>query len=207
MTSPQRVAALCDAVDYLQDHRVPGDFVECGVWRGGSVLAMLEMLRSRGETDRTVHLFDTFEGMPPPTDLDLDQVGNRAADLLEAEKDNKAGSPTWAYATEEDVRANVARAEYPADRLYFHRGRVEDTVPGAAPAQIALLRLDTDWYESTAHEMEHLFPRLAPGGVLILDDYGHWEGARRAVDDYLARTGTRLFLQRVDYTGRLAVKQ
>ncbi|HYM86681.1 MAG TPA: TylF/MycF/NovP-related O-methyltransferase, partial [Pseudoxanthomonas sp.] len=74
------------------------------------------------------------------------------------------------------------------------------------PECIALLRLDTDWYESTRHEMIHLFPRLCVGGVLILDDYGHWLGARRAVDEYLGEHNVPLFLQRIDYTGRYAVK-
>ncbi|NNJ26601.1 TylF/MycF/NovP-related O-methyltransferase [Alienimonas chondri] len=212
MTSPQRVTALCDAVEYVQSQNIPGDFVECGVWRGGSVMAMLHVLKNRGlnapgETPRDVHLFDTFEGMSAPTDADRDPAGRTAAELLEAEKDDKAGSANWAYCSQEDVERNVATVGYPAERLHIVRGKVEDTIPDAAPESISLLRLDTDWYESTAHEMEHLFPRLAPGGVLILDDYGHWEGARRAVDEYLQQHGVRLFLQRVDYTGRMAVKQ
>jgi hypothetical protein len=86
------------------------------------------------------------------------------------------------------------------------KGKVEDTIPRAAPKQIALLRLDTDWYESTYHELKHLYPRLVPGGVLILDDYGHWEGARRAVDQYFEEERIRLFLHRIDYAGRLAIK-
>ena len=85
-------------------------------------------------------------------------------------------------------------------------GLVEDTVPSQAPEVIALLRLDTDWYKSTWHELEHLYPRLSVGGVLIIDDYGHWEGARRAVDEFIEAKGLRLFLSRIDYTGRLAIK-
>ncbi|MEM9703665.1 MAG: TylF/MycF/NovP-related O-methyltransferase [Planctomycetota bacterium] len=207
MTSPARVAALCDAVEYVQKQRLPGDFVECGVWRGGSVMAMLHVLKRRGEEERDVHLFDTFEGMPPPTDADRDKDGRLAETLLEQEKHDKAGSANWAYCTRDDVERNVATVGYPAEKLHFVAGKVEDTIPDAAPETISLLRLDTDWYESTAHEMEHLFPRLVPGGVLILDDYGHWDGARRAVDEYLEQNDIRLFLQRVDYTGRLAVKQ
>ncbi|QDT15546.1 TylF/MycF/NovP-related O-methyltransferase [Alienimonas californiensis] len=207
MTSPARVAALCDAVEYVQNHNLPGDFVECGVWRGGSVMAMLHVLKRRGELGRDVHLFDTFEGMSAPTDLDRDPDGHTAAELLEEEKADKAASANWAYCSQEDVERNVASVGYPAERLHFVRGKVEDTLPDAVPETISLLRLDTDWYESTKHELEHLFPRLVPGGVLILDDYGHWEGARRAVDEYLRDRGVRMFLQRVDYTGRLAVKQ
>ena len=79
--------------------------------------------------------------------------------------------------------------------------------PAASPPSIALLRLDTDWYESTYHELVHLYPRLSVGGILIIDDYGYWQGARRAVDRYFAEQGTRVFLSRIDETGRLAVKQ
>ena len=86
------------------------------------------------------------------------------------------------------------------------KGKVEDTVPKNAPEKIALLRLDTDWYESTRRGLVHLFPRLVPGGVLIIDDYGHWQGARKAVDEYIAGNQVKILLNRVDYTGRIGVK-
>jgi hypothetical protein len=84
-------------------------------------------------------------------------------------------------------------------------GKVEETLPEHAPESIALLRLDTDWYESTRHELEHLFPRVVAGGVLLLDDYGHWKGSRKAVDEYFAAQGITMLLNRVDYTGRLGI--
>ncbi|MGA2717069.1 MAG: TylF/MycF/NovP-related O-methyltransferase [Bryobacteraceae bacterium] len=93
-----------------------------------------------------------------------------------------------------------------AARVHFIRGKVEETIPSQAPESIALLRMDTDWYESTRHELEHLFPRLSPGGILIIDDYGDWQGARRATDEFLANHAPALFLSRIDDTGRLAVK-
>ena len=164
-----------------------------------AALSLLEL----GER-RTLHLFDTFEGMPPPGELDRDIAGATAAGLLAAE-DRRTGD-TWALSPLEDVRANLLSTGYPADRIRFVPGRVEETIPAQAAAEIAILRLDTDWYGSTRHELEHLFPRLAVGGVLIIDDYGHWQGARRAVDEYLAATGARLFLARIDYTARLAIK-
>jgi hypothetical protein len=104
------------------------------------------------------------------------------------------------------VRRTVLGSGYPAERVHFVEGRVEDTLPAHAPEQLALLRLDTDWYESTRAEMEHLYPRLVPGGVLIIDDYGHWEGARRAVDEHFAAHGPAPLLHRIDYTARIAVK-
>jgi hypothetical protein len=100
----------------------------------------------------------------------------------------------------------MATTGYPADKLVFVKGRVEDTLPGSAPAAVALLRLDTDWYQSTRHELEHLYPRLAAGGVLVLDDYGSFEGARKAVDEYFAEYDIGPYLHRVDSTGRIAVK-
>jgi hypothetical protein len=111
----------------------------------------------------------------------------------------------WCYSSLDEVRSNMVRTGYPVDRMRFVKGKVEDSIPGQAPAQIALLRLDTDFYESTYHELRHLYPRLAPGGVLIIDDYGHWAGARKATDQYFAELGRPVLLQRIDYTGRLAI--
>ena len=89
--------------------------------------------------------------------------------------------------------------------MHFVQGMVEETIPAGAPEKIALLRLDTDWYESTHHEMVHLFPRISDGGVLIIDDYGHWAGARRAVDEYFHEHNIAILLNRLDYTGRIGI--
>ena len=111
----------------------------------------------------------------------------------------------WAVAGLDDVRAGLAETGYPPDRVHFHAGLVEETIPERAPAQIALLRLDTDWYASTRHELEHLYDRLPSGAPLLIDDYGFWEGARQAVDEFLERTGERLLLVPMA-SGRIAVK-
>src|SRR5439155_13820537 len=105
-----------------------------------------------------------------------------------------------------DVMSNLRLTGYQANSLHLVKGKVEDTIPETMPQSIALLRLDTDWYESTRHEMTHLFPRLSRGGVLIIDDYGHWKGARQAVDEYLSATGCKVLLNRIEYTGRVASK-
>ena len=94
---------------------------------------------------------------------------------------------------------------YPVGNIRLLKGKVEDTIPGTMPAKIALLRLDTDWYESTKHELTYLFPLLEKSGVLIIDDYGAWQGARKAVDEYLKDNGT-VYLNRIDFTGRLLIK-
>jgi hypothetical protein len=202
MTSPERLNALVLAVRYVTRHRIPGAIVECGVWRGGSMQAAARTLLSAGATDRDLYLFDTFEGMPPPTERDRRRDGESAADLMARQGRDR---PIWAVATLEDVRAGFERLPYPQERVHYVPGRVEETIPGGAPEQIAILRLDTDWYASTRHELEHLYPRLSPGGVLLIDDYGWWQGSREAVDEFLEKTGARLLLLRMD-EGRVAVK-
>lgn len=206
MTSDQRVAALCDAVRYVVTNRISGAIVECGVWKGGSMMAVARTLLELGDRTRDLHLFDTFEGMTAPTGEDVALTGETAADLMAASTDREDAESVWCRAPLAVVRQAMASVGYDGSKIHYIKGRVEDTVPAAAPERIALLRLDTDWYESTRHEMIHLFPRLCVGGVLILDDYGHWLGARRAVDDYVREHNVPLFLQKIDYTGRYAVK-
>lgn len=203
MTSVERRASLLGAVDHVVKHRLPGDIVECGVWRGGSMMAIALALMARGDTSRHLYLYDTFEGMSEPTEHDKALSGESAkAQLERTERDHAL----WAVASLEDVQANLASTGYPAERIHYVRGKVEDTLPATLPGGIALLRLDTDWYESTRHELQHLYPLLTRHGLLIIDDYGHWQGARRAVDEYFARSAEPVFLHRVDYTARLVVK-
>ena len=210
MTGLARLHALVIAVRHVVNAGIPGALVECGVWRGGSVYAMAATLAQMGATDRDLFLYDTFTGMTQPTTADTSFMDGSAVDIW---NDAAAqGVPMWSQwmspdvFTQDVVRDVVLASGYPQDRVHFVRGRVEDTLPGHAPETIALARLDTDWYESTRHEMVHLYPRLVRGGVLIIDDYGHWEGARRAVDEYLAQIGEQLLLTRVDHTCRQAVK-
>src|SRR5262249_33819776 len=150
---------------------------ECGVWRGGSMMAVARTLLEANAPNRDLYLFDTYEGMSAPTDADRDLSGQAARKLLEDSSRDEA--EVWCYADMADVQRNVGLTGYPNELLHFVEGKVEDTIPEEAPAEIGLLRLDTDWYESTKHELEHLYPRLRNGGVLIIDDYGHWQGARK----------------------------
>lgn len=215
VTSSARIYALCEAVRYVTRARIPGAIVECGVWEGGSMMAVSMSLRDLGDRSRELYLFDTFEGMTPPSGRDVDVSGNSASTFFEQGavvpgdqlwRNEHHGSGTgWAAASHRDVQARLEATGYPSARLHLVPGRVEETVPEHAPDQIALLRLDTDWYESTAHEMKHLFPRLVVGGVLIIDDYGHWQGARDAVDEYLRAHRVNLLLHRIDYTARAAI--
>lgn len=205
MTLPERVFANHEAVKYITEHGIEGAITECGVWRGGSTMAMLYTLLNRQVTNRDIYLYDTFEGMSEPGEADRAYSGDAASTLLEKSDRNDPRS-VWCYADLEDVQRNILSTGYPADRIQFVKGKVEDTIPSTIPEKIALLRLDTDWYESTLHELEHLYPRLQSGGVLLIDDYGHWQGAKKAVDEYIRDHKLRLLLCRTDYSGRMAVK-
>ena len=196
MTSNERIQALIDAVRYLVANSIAGAFVECGVWKGGSVMAMALTLIEMQRADRELYLFDTFTGMTTPGVEDVDYLGQDAARILDEVK---------CVASEEEVEQAMFSIGYERSLIHFVKGPVEETVPDRAPDTIALLRLDTDWYGSTRHELEHLYDRVPSGGVLILDDYGFWQGARDAVDESLDRTGARLLLAPMA-SGRIAVK-
>ncbi len=204
MTSVERLYSLCKAVDYVVEAGIQGNFVECGVWKGGSVMMIAETLLARRVTDRDIYLFDTFAGMTAPSDADEDFSGAKASDLLA--RGDRDANLSWAYAAMDEVRANLMQTAYPIDAFKLVQGNVLETIPAAAPERIALLRLDTDWYESTRHELECLFDRVEPRGVVIIDDYGHYKGCRQAADEFFANYGTKFFMHRIDYTGRLIVK-
>lgn len=205
MTSPERVVALHEAVKYLVASGIRGAMVECGVWRGGSAMVILQTLMQMGETTRDLYLYDTFTGMTRPGDVDVSIHGERALEQFSQTRTSDDSS-NWCCSSLEEVRKNVLGVGYAANHIHFIPGKVETTIPGTLPGAIALLRLDTDWYDSTRHELQHLFPLLQPGGVLIIDDYGYWQGARKAVDEYILEKRLCLFLHRIDDTGRLAIK-
>lgn len=169
------------------------------------MMAVALALKSMNIHDRELYLYDTFEGMPKPQDVDID-INARSAMATFAETQIAEDTSDYCRATLRDVREAMATTGYDKERIHFHRGKVEATIPSLAPDNIALLRLDTDWYQSTRHELEHLYPRLSIGGILIIDDYGHWRGSRKATDEYIAKHAPSLFLSRTDYSGRIAVK-
>lgn len=206
LTTAPRIAALCDAVSYVVRNRIDGAIAECGVWRGGSMMAAALTLLRLGDTDRDLYLYDTFTGMPAPGKADVASPYDGYSPSRRWRRIANSGR-RWVAVPPDRVRRAVAGTGYPPGRIHLVQGLVERTLPERAPEAIALLRLDTDWYSSTRHELEHLYPRLVPGGVLIVDDYGHYEGARRAVDEYFAASGEQPLLNRIDYTGRIAVKQ
>jgi hypothetical protein len=206
MTSSDRLWALIQSVRYVVESAIPGDFVECGVWRGGSAMAMAMTLSECGRLDRRIWLYDTFSGMTEPSDLDVQAYSGRTALKILQDTPKKNGDNIWCIASKNEVYANLRTTGYPTENFKIVEGDVVETLQRDIPTEIALLRLDTDWYESTLAELEHLYPRLSSGGVCILDDYGHWEGARTAVDGYLRTHGIHVLLSKIDDTGRIFVK-
>ena len=168
MTSIERMYALYKATRYVIDARVPGDLVECGVWRGGSAMLMAATLLRFGTSNSVIWLYDTFDGMTPPSTEDVQETSGRPASEILAEHERSLDDPFWGVAPRAHVEDNLRRTGYPMERLRFVEGNVLTTIPSAAPECIALLRLDTDWYESTRHELIHLYPKVPVGGVLNL---------------------------------------
>ena len=197
MISMERGYAVYQAVNYILRNNLPGDFVECGVWKGGSCMLMALTLLESGVTDKPIWLYDTFKGMTEPCEKDrIASTGQAVSERWEE---------GWWAVSPGMVEANLKKTGYPMEHFHMVEGDVCETLKSTRPKAVSLLRLDTDWYESTRFELEILYPLLKEKGVLIIDDYGHFSGSRQAVDEYF--TGKLLpLLQRSDYTGRLALK-
>lgn len=204
MGSDERLLATINAVEYVVRNDIPGSFVECGVWRGGHMMAAALTLQHL-QSQRPIYLFDTFDGMTKPEDIDKDYSDAPAIKEFLLRK-GKYGESQWCVASEAEVRMNMQTTGYPDHQTFLVKGPVEATLPHKAPSQIAILRLDTDWYASTLHELCCLYPKVSHLGVVAIDDYGHWQGARRAVDEYLATNKIPCLLHRTDYTAREFVK-
>jgi hypothetical protein len=203
MTSPIARWEFIQAVRYIEASGVPGDIVECGVWRGGH-LVIAGLMKQQLGFDRQIWAFDTFAGMTAPSEADF-----KPGDDLDVRKKytslNRDDRNEWCLASEEEVLDNFAARVGNRD-LRTIKGPVEETLakPENLPDRIAILRLDTDFYESTKAELNILYPRLSPGGVMIIDDYGEWAGARKAVDEYFA--GQAVWLHYVTQSVRLMIK-
>jgi O-methyltransferase len=204
------IAQLSRTVRYLVENDISGDFVECGVYRGASIICMIWTIADYpvpGSRLPDIWMYDTFEGMPKPEEIDRFHGEKPGETIRHWESlQREGGGSEWVRATVDDVKANVDRTGYPPNKLHYVKGMVEDTIPAQAPSQIALLRLDTDFYASTKHELEHLYPRVVPGGVVIIDDYGAFQGCKQAVDEYIKENGLKVLLSRIDEHVRMWVK-
>jgi hypothetical protein len=204
---PEATTQLSRAVAYLIEHDIKGALVECGVYQGASAIVIIRTLQSLGITDRELWLYDTFEGMPKPEEIDRFYCEEEGDQLRFWDKTKRAGGGSdWVRAELPDVQRYVGRCDYPPSRIRYIKGLVEDTIPATAPDQIALLRLDTDFYASTKHELVQLYPRVVSGGVVIIDDYGAYRGAQQATDEFFKENGLRVLLSRIDEHVRMFVK-
>lgn len=206
MTSPERLLSLIKAVQYVVKADIKGDIVECGVWKGGSIMAVILTLVKLGRFDRNIYLFDTFEGMPKPSEKDKTFTGIKASKIMEEESNNKKTNHIFAYAPLKEVQKRITSLGYDNKKIHFVKGKVETTLQKHAPDCISLLRLDTDWYESTRHELVHLYPRLQKEGVIIIDDYCYWKGAKLATDEYINQNAIPILLNHIDGEGVIGVK-
>jgi O-methyltransferase len=207
---------ILDATRHVVKSEIPGDIVECGVWRGGmmqiAARTLLDFPINQGSQFNKlpkIWLYDTYDGMPVPDspfDRDLYR-GEHASHKLEREPHvSENGAPTvWCKADLTDVTQGMSATGYPASLVEFVVGRVEETIPRHLPESISILRVDTDWYSSTSHILNHMFDLVSPGGIIIFDDYDSWEGARTAVDEFLASRHRHMLLVRLD-KGRICLK-
>jgi len=205
ITSHESIYALIESVRYILRNDINGDFLECGVYKGGSMMTVALTLMAEGVKDRELYLFDTFAGMPKPDERDIDLHGRSALEEYYRRKIFD-GNSTWVNSSLDSVKQAMDSTGYPMERIHFVKGLVENTIPDKASEKIALLRLDTDWYKSTIHELTHLYPRLSPKGIVIVDDYGYFKGAREAVDEYFYKNKMAPLLHRIDYSVRLIIK-
>jgi O-methyltransferase len=198
MTSAKRCRALWRICEEAITDKVVGSFVECGVWRGGSAGLMGKVIQNRA-AGRDLHLFDSFQGLPEPTPIDGSDAsvysGDRASGQL---------APIGQCVADYQSVRNYLTEELglPATMIHFHVGWFQDTVPkdSTTLGPIAVLRLDGDWYESTRICLEHLYPLISPGGIVILDDYYYWEGCSKATDEYRVQMHIDAPLKRIDAT-------
>jgi len=204
MSGHQRIFLLSQAVLNAKNNNLEGDFVECGVWRGGNIL-LYKLLNDFYNLNKSIFAYDTFEGMTSPEDIDIDLKGNYAYKLLQVNKKSENIKNTHCVAKIDTVKKNILRYSS-LENISFITGQVEKTLllEKNLPKKISVLRLDTDWYASTKIELEILYPRLVRGGVLIIDDYGHWQGSRKATDEYFF--SEKKWLHICDYTCRYIIK-
>ncbi len=205
-SSISRLVNTLKSCRYVIDNNITGDFVECGVWRGGNGI-LAKLLFEQLDSDRAVYMFDTFEGMTAPTEFDIESSTKTHA-AKKFEENRRGPYNDWCFASLEEVKNNFINAELKLDGCSFVKGDVCETLLKSEniPSAISVLRLDTDWYESTKIELEILYPILSKYGILIIDDYGHWEGARKAVDEYFEKQSYKPLLNVIDYTGRSMMK-
>jgi hypothetical protein len=203
MGSKDNLAATILAVRYVCKNKLKGDFVECGVWRGGHGIAAALTFNLYSSKNKVICL-DTFLGMTKPTDNDFSNHDKLKA-ITQFNSNSRIDHNEWCFASYDDVQRNFLQAGVLKDDFELIKGDVAETLPKFSLNPISFLRLDTDWYESTKMELKYLWPLLIVNGVLVVDDYGHWQGSKKAVDEFFQSSPTILF-HALDYTSRSGIK-
>jgi len=198
LTSMERCYSLYKAIQYITKGDILGDIVECGVWRGGSAMLAALTLIQNNQTHRKIYLYDTYEGMPKPTDKDVDIHGTPYFLLWKKEKELLTVSL-------DEVKNNMLSTGYPKENIIFVKGMVEKTIPRTLPNKIALLCLGTDLYESTYHELTHLYQKVTTQEVVIIDDYGHFQGSQEPTDKYFSEESREVLFHRIDCSCRVGI--
>ena len=201
-----RLATLYGQVRYLENNGIDGDFVECGVWRGGAAGMMALSQMDSGCPPRQFHLFDSFEGLPRATDKGDERTISGLGLQTEGPDIEVSGhlavDDTW-------VRSLFKDIAYPDSHTHIHMGWFQDTLPkfAAGKLKIALLRLDGDLYESTRLSLEHLWDLLVPHGVMVIDDYLSFGGCKVAIDELMETLPVKPYLNKIHgYGGRYLIK-
>jgi hypothetical protein len=189
MVGVRRLENLRRLAQTAIDTNIPGDFIEAGVWRGGCCILLRGVLKANGITDRKVYAADSFGGMPPPSPRFVEDTGHDYSAI-------KALA-----VTQDEVRSNFARYDLLDDQVVFVEGLFQDTLTRLDAGPFAILRIDGDLYESTLVALETLYPKLSPGGFVIIDDYGGTPPCRQAVEDYRAGLGIDAPLTVIDWSG------
>ena len=174
------------SLDYLfKRNRIEGDIVECGVFKGANCRFICDYLKSINYENINIFLYDTFEGMPcaSSNDINIFTKKNYNFYLKKMQKNNEVDN-FYKYENIENVKKLLFQTNYNKNKIHFIKGLVEETIPKTIPNKISLLILDTDYYDSTKHELQHLYPLVEKGGIIIIDDYGTWSGVKKAVDEY-----------------------
>ena len=204
MSSIETILSLYRSVKYIVRNQIEGDVVICGAWKGGCAMLCALTLLSLGQTDKKIYLYDTFCGMTKPTEKDKSSWGLDAQRVWQ--KHNNKNKNDWCCSSLNETKKNLASTGYPQQNLCFVEGDIQESIPKIIPQNISLLRLDTDFFESTQHELIHLFPLLLTKGVIHIDDYEMWLGQQEAVNEYFKKHNIHILLHRIDSYAACGIK-
>lgn len=219
MLSYESLITLYQQVRWSELNFIPGDFVECGIWKGGAVGLMAQTNLFFGKNERHIHCFDIFDNIcEPDPKIDGEWAIQQASILSGRPPESFTGAlkpvkniyaSHGGACTLEEVKMLIEnKIGYPKEYLHYYKGWFQDTLPvnSRSIKEIALLRIDADWYASTKICLEYLYDKVVPGGFIIIDDYGTYDGCRKAVDEWITARGKKVFLHHASKDTRYWIK-